>query len=399
MSLISAKWKDFEGSTVTEANEQAERLRAAGHEILDLTNGEPDFDTPENAQAAAHHAIEEGYTKYTPTDGSLEMKQAVALKFRRDNDLDYDSEAICISSGAKSLAFHALLATLDAGDEVIIPTPAWSSFPGMVGIAGATPVLLECHLETGYKLTPERLSAAITSRTKCLIVNNPANPTGAVYSKHELRSLGEVLCQHERIAILADEIYEHLVYGVLFTSFASANPGLRDRTVCVNGASKGYAMTGWRIGYAAGPVEVMDTIRKLLSQSVGSPSSVSQRAAIEALTGPQELLVERARVYAGRRDHAIGLLENAPGLRATTPDGAFYLYPDCQNTFGRTTPSGHQIENSAELCRYFLETQGVATVPSGAFCSEGNFRMSYACAEEILDEACRRIVSACQALR
>ena len=294
--------------------------------------------------------------------------------------------------------FHALLALLDQGDEVIIPIPAWSSFTGMAEIAGAKPVLVECGLETGYKLSAERLEAALTPGTKCLIINSPSNPSGAVYSKRELQDLGKVLEAHPRVAVVADEIYEHLVYGVDFVSFAAANPTLRNRTVCINGASKGYAMTGWRIGYAFGPTAVMDVIRKLLSQSTGNPSSVSQRAVIEALTGPQEILVERAQKYAARRDHAIELLDAAPGLVNSTPQGAFYLYPDCRNTFGRTTPSGVTIESSDDLCHYFLESQGVATVSSRAFYTQGNFRLSYACADEVLDEACRRIVAACQAL-
>lgn len=398
MGLTARRWQRLDGSLIAGTAEHAEKLKLQGREIFDLTSGEPNFDTPSNAQAEAHRAIEQGDTKYTATDGSAAMKEAVRIKLARDNGLDYPADAICIGSGAKSLVFHALLALLDHGDEVIIPTPAWSSFPGMAEIAGAKPVLIECGLETEYKLCPDRLEAALTSRTKCLIVNNPSNPSGAVYSKRELQGIGEVLAAHPRIGVVADEIYEHLVYGVDFTSFATANPKLRDRTVCINGASKGYAMTGWRIGYGCGPIEVMETIRKLLSQSTGNPSSVSQRAVIEALTGPQDILVERAQKYAARRDHAIALLDSAPGLVNSTPQGAFYLYPDCRNTFGRRTPSGATIESSDNLCHYFLESQGVATVSSRAFYAEGNFRISYACADEILDEACRRIVAACQAL-
>ena len=398
MSLTARRWQNLDGSLVANTAEHAERLRSQGREIFDLTSGEPNFDTPSNAQAEAHRAIEQGDTKYTATDGSAAMKEAVRFKLARDNGLDYPPDAICIGSGAKSLVFHALLALLDQGDEVIIPIPAWSSFPGMAEIAGAKPVLVECGLETGYKLSADRLEAALTPSTKCLIINSPSNPSGAVYSKHELQDLGKVLEAHPRVAVVADEIYEHLVYGVDFVSFAAANPALRDRTVCINGASKGYAMTGWRIGYASGSTEVMEVIRKLLSQSTGNPSSVSQRAVIEALTGPQEILLERAQKYAARRDHAIELLNTAPGLVNSSPQGAFYLYPDCRNTFGRTTPSGVTIKNSDDLCHYFLESQGVATVSSRAFYTEGNFRLSYACSDEVLDEACRRIVAACQAL-
>ena len=398
MSRIAGKWQGLDGSLVANIAEQAGKLKTEGREIFDLTSGEPDFDTPLNAQAAAHRAIDEGDTKYTATDGSTAMKEAVRFKLARDNQLDYPIDGICIGSGAKSLVFHALLALLDTGDEVIVPTPAWSSFPGMVEISGATPVLVECGLASGYKLSADRLDDAIAAPTKCLIINSPGNPTGAVYSRPELQAIGEVLEAHPRVAVVADEIYEHLVYGIDFTSFASANPGLRERTVCINGASKGYAMTGWRIGYACGPADIMETIRRLLSQSTGNPSSVSQRAVIAALRGPQDFLEQRAQKYAARRDHAIALLDTAPGLVNPTPEGAFYLYPDCRNTFGRITPSGQTIESSENLCRYFLESQGVATVSSQAFFTEGNFRISYACADEVLDEACRRIVAACQAL-
>lgn len=398
MGLVADKWRSLSGSLVANTAEHAATLKAQGREVFDLTSGEPDFETPQNANCAAHRAIDAGDTKYTATDGSLAMKQAVSLKLARDNGLAYSTEQICIGSGAKSLVFHTLFAVLDEGDEVIVPTPAWSSFPGMAEIAGATPILVPCGLQAGYKLSAERLHRAITPQTKCLIVNNPSNPTGAVYSKAELVALGEVLSAHSRIVVVADEIYEHLVYDVDFTSFATANPALRDRTVCINGASKGYAMTGWRIGYASGPCEVMETIRKLLSQSTGNPSSISQRAAIEALSGPQDFLPERAQKYLARRDHAIALLNTAPGLVNTTPQGAFYLYPDCRNTFGRNTTNGVTIQSSDDLCHYFLESQGVATVPSSAFYAEGNFRISYACDDTVLDEACRRIVTACQSL-
>ena len=398
MSLVAGKWQRLAGSLVANTAEHAAQLIAQGREVFDLTSGEPNFDTPQHASAEAHRAIDDGDTKYTATDGSQAMKEAVSFKLVRDNDLHYPKENICIGSGAKSLVFHTLFALLDGGDEVIVPTPAWSSFPGMVEIAGATPVLVECGPDSGYKLSAERLGEAINAKTKCLIINSPSNPSGAVYSKLELQAIGEVLETHPRVAVVADEIYEHLVYGVDFTSFASANPHLRQRTVCINGASKGYAMTGWRIGYACGPVEVMETIRKLLSQSTGNPSSVSQRAVSEALRGPQDILTERAQKYAARRDHAIALLDTAPGLVNFKPQGAFYLYPDCRNTFGRHTPSGAKIRSSDDLCHYFLESQGVATVSSSAFYAAGNFRISYACSDMVLDEACRRIVAACQAL-
>jgi len=398
MTLIVEKWRTLAGSLVANTAEHAAALKAQGREIFDLTSGEPDFDTPLNASREAHRAIDDGDTKYTATDGSLEMKRAVSFKLSRDNNLEYRAENICIGSGAKSLVFHALFSILDTGDEVIVPTPTWSSFPGMVEITGAKPVLSPCTSDTGYKLSAEKLREAITDNTKCLIINNPCNPTGAVYARKELKALGEVLTAHPQIAVVADEIYEHLVYDVDFTSFVGANPALKERTISINGASKGYAMTGWRIGYASGPHEVMETMRKLLSQSTGNPSSISQRAAIEALRGPQAFLHDRARKYAARRDKAIALLNAATGLENSTPQGAFYLYPDCRNTFGRKTPGGIRILSSDDLCHYFLESQGVATVPSSAFYAEGNFRISYACADSVLEEACRRIVTACQSL-
>jgi aspartate aminotransferase len=388
----------MEGSIIGAAFEQALQLRAEGREIFDLTSGEPDFATPGNVSRAGHEAIDAGATKYTPTDGTEELKAAVALKFQRDNDVVYETSEICIGAGAKPLLYYVLLSILDTDDEVIIPTPAWASFPGMVQLAGARPVLSLCERSTGYKLTPTALEAAITQDTKALILNTPTNPTGAVYNKSEMQALGQVLEAHPRIIVVADEIYEHLVYDVEFTCFVHANPNLKERTVVVNGASKGYAMTGWRIGYAAGPVEVMNTIRKLLSHSAGNPTTLSQLAAIEALTGPQDQVQVRAASYKARRDKAVMTLNQAPGLAVERPDGAFYLYVDCSETIGRRTPDGDKLENSADFCTYLLQSEGVATVPSAGFYAQGALRMSYACDDATLTEACRRMVRACNAL-
>lgn len=398
MPLAASRWVSLESSRIGAAYEEALRLRATGREILDLTTGEPDFDTPENVSRAGHDAIDAGATKYTPTDGTDELKAAVQLKFRRDNNVDYDVSEICIGAGAKPLLYYILLSILDIGDETIIPTPAWASFPGMVELAGAQPVLQLCERETGYKLTPSALQACISERTKVFLLNTPSNPTGAVYNLAELRALGEVLETHPDIVIVVDEIYEHLIYDLSFTSFACANPNLKERTVIVNGASKGYAMTGWRVGYAAGPLEIMDTVRKLLSHSAGNPTTLSQLAAIEALTGPQSQLEQRAASYKARRDRAVMTLNQAPGLCVERPDGAFYLYVDCREAFGRATPDGCTLSNSDDFCSYLLRSEGVATVPSAGFYAEGAFRISYACDDAVLTEACRRMVRACNAL-
>ena len=398
MSLTAKRWIPFEGSKIGTAYEHALTLQAQGREIFDLTTGEPDFETPENVSLAGRQAISAGATKYTPTDGTDELKAAVQAKFQRDNHVDYEIEEICIGAGAKPLLYYVLLSVLDVGDEVIIPTPAWASFPGMVELAGAKPIRELCSRETGYKITPEALESRITQHSKVFLINTPTNPTGAVYNTNELRALGEVLDAHPNLVIVADEIYEHLVYDVEFTCFTEANPHLKDRTVVVNGASKGYAMTGWRIGYAAGPVEIMMTIRKLLSHSTGNPSTMSQLAAIEALNGPQTDLAERAQVYKARRDRAVKTLNQAPGLIVDSPDGAFYLYVDCSGTLGRKTAQGTVLESSDDFCHYLLEAEGVATVPSSGFYADGGLRISYACDDVTLDEACRRMVRACNAL-
>ncbi|MBS38373.1 MAG: aspartate aminotransferase [Thiotrichales bacterium] len=399
MALTASRWDDLEGSKIGEAYELALELKAQGRQIFDLTTGEPDFASPEHANAAGKAAIDNGQTKYTPTDGDMALKESVQLKYRRDNGLEFDINQICIGSGAKPLLYYVLLTILDIGDEVIVPTPAWTSFPGMVELAGAVPKLVSCTREQGYKLTPQALETTLGERTKAIIINTPSNPTGAVYSRTELEALEPILSAYPDVVIVADEIYEYLVYDVEFASVAATLPSLAHRIVSVNGASKGYAMTGWRIGYAAGPVLIMDTLRKLLSQSAGNPTTMSQLATIAAIEGPQDLLAERSELYRRRRDLAVQILNQAPGLHVDPPDGAFYLYVDCSEALGSQTPDGKVLEDDAAFCQYLLESEGVATVPSVGFYAPGGFRVSYACDEETLREACQRIARACNHLR
>lgn len=375
-------------------------LKAQGIDIIGLSAGEPDFDTPDFVKEAAIKAIRDGDTNYTPVDGTAAVKEAVAAKFLRDNDLTYAPSQISVNSGGKHTLFNALVATLDAGDEVIVPAPYWVSYPDMVNFAGGTPVVVEAGADQNYKITPEQLEAAITPKTKWLILNSPSNPTGAAYSGEELKALGDVIVPHEQMMVMTDDMYEHIWYADFpFTTIAQVCPDLYDRTLTVNGCSKAYAMTGWRIGFSGGPEWLTSAMRKLQSQSTSNPSSISQAAAVAALNGPQDFLAERNAAFMKRRDLVVSMMNDTPGLDCPTPEGAFYVYPDATALMGRTSPKGQVIENDQDLINYYLDEAQVAAVHGGAFGLSPAFRVSYATSEEILLEACTRIQRASAALK
>ncbi|MFP6728933.1 MAG: pyridoxal phosphate-dependent aminotransferase [Alphaproteobacteria bacterium] len=400
MSILAARLDRIKPSPTIAVSTKAAELKAAGRDVIGLGAGEPDFDTPENIKEAAYKAIAGGDTKYTAVDGTVALKQAICDKFKRENGLTYETNQITVGSGGKHVIFNVLMATLDPGDEVVIPAPYWVSYPDMVQLAEGTPVIVEAPQSSGFKLMPADLEAAITPNSKWLIFNSPSNPTGAAYSIDELKALGEVLLLHPHGWVLCDDIYEHLVYdGFKFHSFASAVPGIYDRTLTMNGVSKAYAMTGWRIGYAGGPVPLIKAIAKIQSQSTSNPSSVSQAAAVEGLNGPQDYIAMSNEVFRERRDLVVGMLNQATGLDCATPQGAFYVYPSCAGLIGKTTPDGATISSSEDFASYLLESEGVAVVHGAAFGLDPHFRISYATSTELLEDACARIQRACGELR
>ena len=378
----------------------AGELKAAGKDIIALSAGEPDFDTPDNIKAAGKAAIDAGKTKYTAPDGILELKQAVAAKFKRENGLDYRPDQVSVGTGAKQVLFNALIATLNPGDEVIIPAPYWVSYPDMVLLGGGTPVIVEATLENRFKLMPEQLEAVITPKTKWLIFNSPSNPSGAGYSRDELKRLTDVLMRHPHVWVMTDDMYEHISYPPFeFCTPVQVEPGLYDRTLTVNGVSKAYAMTGWRIGYAAGPVELIAAMRKVQSQSTSNPCTISQWAAVEALNGPQDYIATSRAAFQRRRDLVVSMLNQATGIHCQTPEGAFYVYPSIKACIGKATPGGTVIENDEVFCTELLEAEGVAAVFGAAFGLSPNFRVSYATSDELLEDACQRIQRFCASLR
>jgi aspartate aminotransferase len=375
-------------------------LKAQGVDVIGLSAGEPDFDTPDFIKDAAIEAIKSGKTKYTNVDGTPELKAAIAAKFKRDNGLDYSASQITVNVGGKQTLFNALVATIDAGDEVIIPAPYWVSYPDIVAFAGGVPVFVEGPAKQNYKILPEQLEAAITPRTRWLILNSPSNPSGAAYSAAELKALGDVLVRHPQVMVLTDDMYEHIWYAdEPFATILEVCPELFDRTLTVNGCSKSYSMTGWRIGYAGGPQWLIKAMAKLQSQSTSNPCSIAQAAATAALNGDQSFLIARNEAFRGRRDLVVSMLNQANGLTCPTPEGAFYVYPDASDCMGKTTPEGKVIENDSDLIDYFLDAVKVAAVPGVAFGLSPGFRISYATSEEILTEACIRIQKACGDLR
>lgn len=384
--------------TITISAKAAE-LKSAGRDVIALSAGEPDFDTPNNIKNAAKAAIDAGHTKYTAPDGILELKQAICDKFKRDNDLGYTSDQVSISTGGKQVLYNALVASLDKGDEVVIPTPYWVSYPDMVLLGGGTPVFAETSLQTKFKLTADQLEAAITPKTKWLIFNSPSNPSGAGYNWDELKELTDVLMRYPHVWVMTDDMYEHLAYGKFqFCTPAQVEPRLYDRTLTVNGVSKAYAMTGWRIGYAAGPKDLIGAMRKVQSQSTSNPCSISQWAAVEALNGPQDYIETSRPIFERRRDLVVKMLNEAEGISCPTPDGAFYVYPSIANCIGKKTQSGVTIENDELFATQLLENCGVAVVFGAAFGLSPNFRVSYATSEEELWDACKRIQKFCDSL-
>jgi len=375
-------------------------LKAQGIDVIGLGAGEPDFDTPDFVKDAAIAAIRSGQTKYTNVDGTAALKTAIAAKFKRDNALTYALDQISVNVGGKHTLFNALVATVDAGDEVIIPAPYWVSYPDIVNFAGGTPVIVKAGAAQHYKITPAQLDAAITPRTKWLILNSPSNPTGAAYTENELLALGEVLRRHPHVWVMADDMYEHIIYDDFkFTTIAQVCPDLYERTLTVNGCSKAYSMTGWRIGFAGGPTWLIKAMAKLQSQSTSNPCSIAQAAATAALTGDQSFLAARNTAFKARRDLVVSMLNQTPGIHCPTPEGAFYVYPEVSGLMGKTTPAGVKIETDAQLIDYFLDEAKVAAVHGGAFGLEPAFRISYATSEALLTEACTRIQTAVGNLR
>ena len=399
MTLISKALGRIQPSATLAMTAKVTELKAQGIDVIGLSAGEPDFDTPDFVKEAAIQAIRDGDTNYTTVDGTAALKQAIVDKFARDNDLTYTTKQVTANNGGKHTLFNALVATLDEGDEVIIPAPYWVSYPDIVNYAGGTPVIVKAGADQGYKITPEQLEAAISPKTKWVILNSPSNPSGAAYSAEELKALGAVIMPHDHVMVMTDDMYEHIWYAdFAFSTIAQVCPELFDRTLTVNGVSKAYAMTGWRIGFAGGPEWLIKAMAKLQSQSTSNPCSISQAAAVAALNGPQEFLVERIAAFEKRRDSVVSMINDTPGLQCPTPEGAFYVYPDASELMGKTTPKGAVIATDEDLITYFLEEAQVAAVHGAAFGLSPAFRISYATSEELLIEACTRIQRACVAL-
>jgi aspartate aminotransferase len=397
---LSARVQAVKPSATLAITARAKALKAAGKDVVGLGAGEPDFDTPEHIKDAAIKAIRDGQTKYTAVDGIPELKAAICAKFRRENGLEYTPAQVTVGTGGKQTLYNAFMATLNPGDEVIIPAPYWVSYPDMVLLAGGTPVPVVAGIETAFKLTPAQLEAAITPRTKWFIFNSPSNPTGAGYTRAELKALTDVLLRHPHVWIMSDDMYEHLVFDDFeFTSPAQVEPRLYDRTLTCNGVSKAYAMTGWRIGYAAGPVALIKAMGTVQSQSTSNPCSISQYAALEALTGPQDFLAPNRALFQRRRDLVVSMLNAAPGINCPVPEGAFYVYPDISGCIGKTSAGGVLLTDDETFASALLEETGVAVVFGAAFGLSPNFRVSYATSDEVLREACSRIQAFCAGLR
>ena len=400
MSFLSAALDRVKPSATIAVSDKARELKAAGRNVIGLGAGEPDFDTPPNIREAAKKAIDAGETRYTDVGGTPALKKAISAKFKRENNLDYAPEQIIASTGGKQVLFNAFLATLDPGDEVIIPAPYWVSYPDMVVLAEGTPVFVPCPQNNGFKLVPEELEKAITPKTKWLLLNSPSNPSGAAYTKAELKAVTDVLLRHPHVWVMTDDMYEHLVYDDFeFWSPAQLEPKLYPRTLTINGVSKAYCMTGWRIGYAGGPKELVKAMTDIQGHSTSNPASVSQAASVEALNGPQDFIPRNNAVFKERRDLVVSMLNEAKGLRCPVPEGAFYVYPSCAGAIGMTTPQGKRIATDEDFVTYLLESEGVAVVQGSAFGLAPHFRVSYATSTEVLRDACKRIQKACAALR
>jgi len=400
MHLLAERLGRVSPSQTIAISTKARALKAAGRDVISLSAGEPDFDTPDNVKQAAIRAIEAGDTKYTDVAGTLALRKAVAAKFLRDSGIEYAPEEILVSTGGKQVIYNAMVATLDAGDEVIIPSPCWVSYPDIVALADGTPVIVPCGQNNGFKLRPEDLEAAITPRTKWFMLNSPCNPTGAAYSAAELRALCDVLLRHPDVWVFTDDIYEKLTYGGFVpATVVQVEPKLRDRTITMSGCSKAYAMTGWRIGFCGGPASLIRAMDKLQSQSTSNTSSISQAAAVEALNGPQDFIPEMVAVYQGRRDLVVEMLNAAPGIVCHRPEGAFYVFPSVHGCIGKTSRGGAAITDDESFVVALLDEEGVAAVHGSAFMYPGHFRVSYATGTDALREACTRIQRFCQGLR
>ncbi|WP_375667793.1 MULTISPECIES: pyridoxal phosphate-dependent aminotransferase [unclassified Bartonella] len=399
MAFIADKLSLIKPSATIAASQKARHLKALGRNVIALSAGEPDFDTPDNIKNAAIEAIRRGETKYPPISGIPELRQAISAKFKRENNLLYQSEQIIVGTGGKQILFNAFMATLNKGDEVIIPSPYWVSYPEMVALNDGKPVFLETKAEFSYKLQPQELEAAITPKTKWFIFNSPSNPSGAAYTHNELKKLTDVLVKYPHVYILSDDIYEHLTYeGFTFVTPAQVEPALYERTLTMNGVSKAYAMTGWRIGYAGGPKELIKAMDTIQGQQTSGTSVISQWAAVEALNGPQDFIAKNKSIFQTRRDLVVSMLNQAPGIHCPTPEGAFYVYPSCSGIIGKKTPNGQCITNDEDFAIALLETEAVAVVQGSAFGLGSAFRISYATSEELLEEACIRIQRFCNSL-
>ena len=398
--LIAERMSLIKPSPTMAVSKLAVELKAAGKDVIGLGAGEPDFDTPDHIKLAAIEAIKSGQTKYTAVDGTPALKQAVSNKFQRDNNIKYNSDEIIISVGGKQVLFNALLSSINPGDEVIIPSPYWVSYPDMVVLAGGKPVIVEGKSENDFKIMPEDIKDKISTKTKWIIINSPSNPTGSSYSKEELKNIGDLILNYKNVFIMSDDIYEKIIYDDnKFYTIAQIVPELKDRTLTVNGVSKAYAMTGWRIGYAGGPKILISAMAKLQSQSTSNPSSISQAAALAALEGPEDFLAERNKKFKIRRNMVVEQLNKCNGVHCLLPMGAFYVYPSCAGVIGKQTPSGQIIHNSIDFSSYLLEEVGVAVVPGSAFGADPFFRLSYAISDSVLEEACNRIKKACDQLK
>ena len=397
--MISSRVNNIKPSLTIATNMKAQELKRAGKDIIVLAAGEPDFDTPEHIKNAAIKAINNGFTKYVPGKGTPDLQQAIQKKFKQDNGLDYDLSNITVGVGGKHIIYNAFSATINSGDEVIIPAPYWVSYPDIVILNDGVPVVVECGEESGFKLNPENLEKNITKKTKWLMLNSPSNPTGSLYSKQELIALGEILKKHEQVYVLSDDIYEKIVYDDhKFHTFAEVCPDLKDRTLTMNGLSKSYCMTGWRVGYAAGPSNVINAMNKVQSQNVSSTASISMAASVEALNGDQSFISSNNESFLRRRNLVVKHLNETPGLSCRTPEGAFYVFASCKGVLGKKTESGKILKTDGDFMDYLLEDVGVAGVQGSAFGLEGFFRISYATSDSILEDACQRIKNACSRL-
>ena len=399
MARIASRINRIKPSPSSMAGQRARELRAAGRDIVGLTAGEPDFDTPENVAEAVARAMANSQTKYTDIGGTPQLKEAIVAKFRRENGLEYAPGEVIVGNGGKQVIFNALMCTVEKGDEVIVPGPYWVSYPDIVLLAGGTPVFVPGSVQQGFKLQPQDLERAITPRTRWLILNAPNNPSGATYTREELQALAQVLLRHPHVWILTDDMYEHVLYDDRqFFTMAQVEPELKARTLTVNGVSKAYAMTGWRIGYGGGPVELIKAMTKLQSQSTSNPSSISQAAAQEALSGPQDFIAERTRVFQQRRDFIVTELNRMPGVSCHVPEGAFYAFPSCAGVIGKRTPSGKVLETDEDFVLYLLDEENLAVLQGAAYGVSPFFRLSYAASMETISEGCARLLRACEKL-